>query len=87
MADAHHFIFQGKPALLESAHHQFVHGRHTCCPVDQGVEIGVGHRQFDQASIGRMQIGFHEMGLELFVWQWRAPCATCFDNTSMQLTF
>ncbi len=50
-------VAQGQPTLLEATQHQFVLRHLSARAVDQGVEIGVFHAQFDQAARGRMQVG------------------------------
>ncbi len=51
-ANALHFVAQGQAALLHATQRQFVDRRHLRRAVDQRIQIGVLHRQLDQASLG-----------------------------------
>ncbi|KZT16120.1 hypothetical protein A1D30_11430 [Acidovorax sp. GW101-3H11] len=53
-----HRVAQDQAALLQPPQRQFVGRRIRGAAIDQRVQIGMFHAQFDQLSVGRVEAGF-----------------------------
>ena len=49
-------VAQRESAFLQPAHHEFIQRRLLTRAIDQGIQVGVLHAQFDQAPLWGMQV-------------------------------
>jgi hypothetical protein len=61
------FITQGQAPLLQAAHHQFINRGIAGCTVDQRIQIGVLHTQFDQMPLRGMEICYQRKSVKVRV--------------------
>ena len=73
-----HGVTQHQSALFETTQGEFVGRRIGRTPVDDRIEIGMFHAQFDQLTVGGVQTGFQGKGPR--AWQ---KCHRRADNTRL----
>ncbi len=49
-------VAQGQPSLFQPAHHELIDRAFVADAVNQGIEIGMLHTQFDQVSLGGVKV-------------------------------